>query len=123
TAGPRDILSMEIQSTGVSPLIPAERPDDARLVIGVRADAARGNATGDDPAASTWRSPLEVVLSVGTQRFPLELIDDTSDSFMRTGACVLDLSGMPIASNTIVLEFRAPRGFDRPPRLLGIEPN
>ena len=30
---------------------------------------------------------------------------------MRTGACVLDLSGMPVASKTIVLEFRAPRGF------------
>jgi predicted phage baseplate assembly protein len=124
TAGRNDTLWMELESTGDAPLIPAERPDDARLVIGIRADAARGSGSDEeDRAAAMRRSPLEVMLTSGSERLPLKVVEDTSGGFMRTGVCVLDLSGIRLASKAIRLEFRAPRGFDRPPRVLRIEPN
>jgi predicted phage baseplate assembly protein len=124
TAGRNDTLWMELESSGDEPLLPAERPDDARLVIGIRTDAARGSGAEEDhTAAAMLHSSLEVMLTAGAERFPLKVVEDTSEGFMRTGVCVFDLSGVQLASKAITLEFRAPRGFDRPPRVLRIEPN
>jgi predicted phage baseplate assembly protein len=122
-AGPGDVLSMELESRADAPLLPADRPDDARLVIGIRADAARGGGKDANLAAPRRHSPLQIMLTAGAQRLPLKLIEDTSEGFMRTGVCVLDVSGIAVASTAITLEFRAPRGFDRVPRVLCIEPN
>jgi predicted phage baseplate assembly protein len=121
-AGPGDVLSMELESRGDAPLLPADRPDDARLVIGIRAAPAPGDCS-DANLAAARRSSLRITLSGGAERFPLQVIEDTSEGFMRTGVCVLDVSGIAVASTTITIEFNAPRGFDRPPRVLCIEPN
>lgn len=120
-AGPGDVLSMELESRGDAPLLAAGRPDDARLVIGIR--AAPGGSGEANPSIPRRHSPLRVVLSAAAARFPLGVIEDTSEGFMRTGVCVLDVSGIAAVSRTITLEFSAPQGFDRPPRVLGIEPN
>lgn len=122
-AGPGDVLSMQLESRGDAPLLPAGRPGDARLVIGIRAASVPGGGSEANPAAPRRRSLLRITLSAGTERFPLQVIEDTSEGFMRTGICVLDLSGIAVASTTITLEFSAPLGFDRPPRVLCIEPN
>ena len=124
SAGRNDILRMELESIDDSPLIPPTRPDDACLVIGVRADTERGDpAADDDSTTANCHSSLEVMLLSGADRFPLRIIEDTSEGFMRTGACVLDLSEIPVASPAIALELRSPRGFDRPPRVLRIDLN
>jgi predicted phage baseplate assembly protein len=124
TADRNDVLHMDLETPENTPLIPPGFPDDARLIIGIRTDGAQG----DSPHGEEWRStqsssPLEIMLSAGAERFSLDIVEDTSNGFMRTGVCVIDLSGVRIASNSITLEFRAPRGFDRAPRILRIEPN
>ena len=121
-AGPGDVLSMELEFRGDAPLLTAGRPGDARLVIGIRAASAPGGGDAN-PAVPRRCSPLRVTLSAAAQRVPLQVIEDTSEGFMRTGVCVLDVSGVAVASQTITLEFSAPQGFDRPPRVLCIEPN
>jgi predicted phage baseplate assembly protein len=121
TAGPRDVLRMELAANGDLPLFPQEIPTGARLVIGIRADAPAGDSTDD---IGDWDGvPLEVMLSAGADRFPLTVIEDTSAGFMRSGVIVLDLAEVRIAPMAMVLEFRAPRGFDRAPRILRIEAN
>lgn len=122
--GPGDTLRMKLEATGVTPLLRPDRPRDAYLVIGVRADAARaGNAARILPDAGNLNSPLEVTFVSDMTRVPLRIVEDTTDGFIRTGACVLDVSGVQDESRSAILEFHAPRGFNRAPRTLRIEPN
>jgi predicted phage baseplate assembly protein len=124
TADRNDVLRMDLETPDNTPFIPPDLPDDVRLVIGIRADDARRSASHEEESRNTKsNSPLEIMLSAGVARFPLKIVEDTSEGFMRTGVCVIDLSGVQIASKSITLEFRAPRGFDRAPRVLRIEPN
>ena len=119
-----DVLWMELEASGDSPLLPSGAPDDARLTIGIRADAALGGALAETGTAASGRhSPLDIVLSAGAARFPLRIVEDSTGGFMRTGVIVLDLSGVEADVKAMTLEFRAPRGFDRPPRILRVEPN
>lgn len=123
TAGPRDVLRMELAAHGDLPLFPAEIPADARLVIGIRADAPRDGSAAAAAAEECCSVPLEVMLSAGADRVSLPVVEDSSLGFMRTGVIVLDLSAVRIAPKVMTLEIRAPRGFDRPPRIQRIEPN
>jgi predicted phage baseplate assembly protein len=132
TAGRNDVLRMELESTGGAPLIAPERSDNAYFVIGIRAGNQQNQRRRSDAPQRTYKtevdasqrhSPLEVTLAAGADRVPLKIIEDSSEGFMRTGVCVFDLSGVQVASDTMTLEFRAPRGFDRAPRILRIEPN
>ncbi len=59
----------------------------------------------------------------GTNRFSLPIVNDSSRGMMRTGALMLDMSQVKGSPKHFVIEFRAPRGLPRAPRLLRIEPN
>ena len=115
------VLRMRLAATGLEPLFGRGRPGDARLAIGVRADTPRG--TGGSQRRVNTHSPLEVRLVTEDGQVPLRMIEDTTQGLLRTGVCVLDLSGVEGAPTAATLEFRAPGGFDRAPRLLCIEPN
>ncbi len=117
---PGNILSLELVGSRDAPLLPVDRPDDAYLTIGVRAPASQ-DVSG--AVASTGGVPLEVALLSGTQQHALRVVQDTSAGFTRTGVCILDISAAQVATNSITLKFRAPRGFERRPRVLRIEPN
>ena len=121
TGDRNDVLWMDLETPDKTPFIPAGLPDDACLVIGVRADGAQVCAPDEEESRNRKiNSPIEITLSSGAARFPLKIVEDTSDGFMRTGVFVIDLSGIQVASNSITLEFRAPSGFDRAPRVLRI---
>ena len=111
-----DLLRMDLEATGQWPLFPPGPLDDARFLIGVRADAP---AT-PPPAGG---SLLEVVLTAGTQRISLPIVGDTTAGFLRTGTLALDLTGLELDVAALTLEFRAPHGLDVPPRIVRIEPN
>ena len=116
------LLRMTLVSTGEYPLFENGRPTDARLMIGVRADAGTA-ATGGSTDAAKIASPLEVTLVIGDDRIALPIIEDSSCGMLRTGALVLDISAVHLSPKTAILEFRAPGGLDRAPRLVRIEPN
>jgi len=111
-----DVLRMDLEAAGQWPLFPPGPLDDARLLIGVRtgAPAAPSPVTG---------SLLEVVLTAGTQRIALPIIEDTTAGFLRTGTLALDLTGLELDVAALTLEFRAAHGLDMPPRIVRIEPN
>lgn len=115
------VLIMSLSATGHRPLLGEDRPMDARLVIGIRAAPARGG-TAPDHARSPV-SPLRVTLAAEDERIDLPIVEDGSQGMLRTGALVLDLSGVATAAMSATLEFSAPGGFAREPRLLRIEPN
>ncbi|BAB52831.1 putative baseplate assembly protein [Mesorhizobium japonicum] len=115
------VLAMTLEATGAAPLFWREPADDARLVIGVR--AAGGQSKAAPAAANSAGSPLEVTLVTPSQRVPLRIVEDTTGGFLRTGFCSLDVSAIRDPSTSAILEFRLPRGFDRAPGILRIEPN
>lgn len=125
-AGRRDVLSMRFQCGGDAGLFPPKRKDaeGAYWAIGVRADAPRPGSAPDPAENPKPRpSPLAATLVVGTDRFPLAIESDSTEGLLRTGAVVLNLSKVPDSRAELTLELHAPRGFERPPRLLRIEPN
>jgi predicted phage baseplate assembly protein len=62
-------------------------------------------------------------LLIGTERIALDIVADSTDGLLRSGALVLDLSAIPASPKNLAIELRSPKGFERPPRLLRIEPN
>jgi len=131
SAGSGDVLLMEFECRSDDGLFPAQRADadGALWPIGIRADKP---LTGDiaDPgalfaaAAGTPRgSPLTATLVTPTERMPLGIASDSSDGMLRTGVLLLDLSAVSASPGSFTIELRATHGFERPPRLLRIEPN
>jgi predicted phage baseplate assembly protein len=120
--GQDSVLRMQLEATGYAPLFEPGHPKDAYLTIGVRIDPPTGaeKAAGK---AECRRSPLEVTLVANGSRIALPVKDDSTEGMLRTGAIVLDVSAVEIAPMTATLEFRAPAGFERAPRILRIEPN
>jgi predicted phage baseplate assembly protein len=116
------VLRMELAPTGYSPLFESARPDDARLIIGVRADAPRGGPVAVEPGSGR-ASPLVVTLVADGERIPLPIVEDSTEGLLRTGALVLGLAGVETMPLSAVFEFEAPEGFERAPRILRIEPN
>ena len=130
-AGPNDVLVMEFECRSDDGLFPAKRADadGALWPIGVRADKP---LAGDLPepvsifaaANATTRAPsLAATLVTATDRVPLRIASDSSDGLLRTGVLLLDLSAVKDSPRSFSIELRSPRGFERPPRLLRIEPN
>lgn len=119
-AGPRDVLRLDYRCTGEGGLFPARRvdADGAYLTIGIRADTF--DDSKPDACADT---ALAITLLAGSSRHALEILADSSLGFMRTGAIILDVSMVPGSPREFTLEFRSPRGFARPPRILHIELN
>lgn len=131
SAGRSDVLLMEFECRSDDGLFPAKRADadGALWPIGVRADKP---LTGDiaDPGAlfaavtDTLRSSsLTVTLVTPTERIPLGIASDSSDGMLRTGVLLLDLSAVKDSPKSFTIELRSTHGFERPPRLLRIEPN
>lgn len=125
-AGPRDLLSMQFRC-GDTGLFPTKRKEaeGAYWAIGVRADAPlSGDVSEPAESQKSGRSPLAAALVVaGTRRFPLRIVSDTTAGLLCTGALLLDVSSVQDSPVEFTLELHARRGFDRPPRLLRIEPN
>lgn len=130
-AGKNDVLVMELECRGDDGLFPPKRSDadGALWPIGVRADKT---LTGDltepgsrfERAGATPRAAsLTATLVTPTERVPLPVVSDSSDGLLRTGAMLLDLSAVKDSPKTCAIELRSARGFERPPRLLRIEPN
>ncbi|HVC12455.1 MAG TPA: putative baseplate assembly protein [Burkholderiales bacterium] len=118
-AGPGDALALEFECAGKTGLFPPRRADaeGACMIVGVRADASAGaDAPGGD-------APLAVTLVADGARTALKIVADTTQGFMRTGTCVLDVSAVAGSPQSFTLEFRSPRGFARPPRVLRIALN
>jgi len=120
-AGKNDVLEMEFECRGDG-LFPEKRSDaDAAFwPIGIRADKPlAGAAVGD----TTRHSSLTATLVTPDERIPLGITSDSSDGMLRSGFLLLDLSAVKRSSRIFTIEFRSPSGFERPPRLLRIEPN
>ncbi|OFA06907.1 putative baseplate assembly protein [Duganella sp. HH101] len=120
SAGSNDVLSIDIACPAGGGLFPERRSDAERafLIVGVRADAT----SGEDGAAAA-PVPLQIALNDGAARHSLRLVDDTSAGFTSTGVLVLDVSGVAGSPAAFALEFRAPGGFPRPPRVSRIALN
>lgn len=130
-AGKNDVLVMEFECRGDDGLFPPKRTDadGALWPVGVRADKP---LTGDlaEPGSRFARADatpraasLTATLVTPTERVPLRIASDWSDGLLRTGAFLLDLSAVKDSPKNFAIELRSPRGFERPPRLLRIEPN
>jgi predicted phage baseplate assembly protein len=124
TAGPRDIFAMEFETRADEGLFPPP-PEDASgafWIIGVRA-LDLSPQPSDEASQDLRPGGLAVDLVAGTDRYSLPIAADSSNAMMRTGALVLDLSGVKGSPKRFTIEFRAPRGLPRAPRVLRIEPN
>jgi predicted phage baseplate assembly protein len=130
-AGKNDVLVMDLECRGDDGLFPPKRADAEGAIwpIGVRADKpltgglAEPSSRFDRLSTARRAASLTATLVIGTERVPVPIASDSSDGLLRTGALLLDLSAVKDSPKQFSLELRAARGFERPPRLLRIEPN
>lgn len=113
------VFELGLTAAGWAPLFKADRPRDGTLAIGIRVE--RDNA--EAAASSGTGAPFEVTLTTEEGTFPLAVIEDGTHGMLRTGVMVLKLSEVEGAPKVATIEFRAPMGVDRAPRVLRIEPN
>jgi len=122
---------MEFECRNDDGFLPAKRADGdgALWSIGVRSDHP---LAGDDTQSGARFSPISAaprVFSLAatfvttTDRVELRIASDSTDGLLRTGAILLDLSMVKNSPKIFSIELRSPRGFERPPRVLRIEPN
>ncbi|RKT13290.1 putative phage baseplate assembly protein [Paraburkholderia sp. RAU2J] len=103
---------------------------DACLAFGVRVPAGVGRSAGagpvaDGPPAAAARQRFDAWLVDSVVRYPLTVVDDSTDGFQRTGAILLDTGAVPETlgtSYTIIFECRD-GGFPGAPRISAILPN
>jgi predicted phage baseplate assembly protein len=124
-AGPRDVLLLDFETNDLGGIFPSARheADGALLAVGIRADALSSASAAADEAGERAPSPLSVALFSGATRTTLPVALDTTRGFLRTGAVLLDLSGVLDSPARFTLEFHAPAGFVRAPRFLAIALN
>ena len=77
------VLRMTLDSTGPYPLFESGHPDDARLIVGVRADTPPSARRHD--AVVTMEASIEVTLVAGGDRVSLPVLKDTTGGMLRTG--------------------------------------
>ncbi|MFP3643369.1 hypothetical protein [Paraburkholderia sp. SIMBA_054] len=108
----------------------ANAASDACLAFGVRVPGGVDGAAGTGPlvdgppSAVAWRR-FDAWLVDGVVRYPLTVVDDSTDGFQRSGAILLDTGAVPktlAASFTIMFECRD-GGFPGAPRISAIQPN
>ena len=126
-AGPGDVLAIAFEVRGEHGLFPKDRQaaKGAHFVLGIRA-AGSGPAPevqDEEGGCAPCESSLDVALVADGARYPLSLAEDTSAGLLRTGALMLDVSGVKGSPKSFSLEIRAPRGFVRPPRWLRVTPS
>ncbi len=124
-AGQGDVLSIVFQCRDQVGLLGLNRESarGARLAIGVLAAPPVGGAVAIDKHTEGCRSPLIVMLISDKERVALRVVSDTTQGFLTTGVLLLDLDNVKSSPQDFTLEFSAPDGLARPPRLLRIEPN
>ena len=128
-AGPRDVLTLEFETRSDGGLFPSVAADvsGAHWVIGIRVAEGSPRAAdlpvADSAGEAGEAGRLSVALLTATDRFSLPVVEDSSQTMLRTGALVLDMSQVQDSPTAFSLEFRAPRGLPRAPRVLRIEPN
>ncbi|HET8775150.1 MAG TPA: putative baseplate assembly protein [Thermoanaerobaculia bacterium] len=118
TAGPRDVLALTFRPSSVGGVRPQPH---LTWGIGVRAAGSSAGGSESEGSSHTCRATLTATLVAGAKRVPLEIVSDTTNGLLTTGALLLNLDGVPAQELTI--ELRAPKGFARPPRWLRFEPN
>ncbi|HUR83681.1 MAG TPA: putative baseplate assembly protein [Thermoanaerobaculia bacterium] len=121
-AGTRDVLAMTFRTRGGGQAIPPVRTGRIASpppvwAIGIRAE---GEPTSSPRAC---RAPLTATLVAAGDRFPLEIVSDTTNGLLETGALLLSLDGVTSSPQEFTIELRSPEGFVRPPRWLHVEPN
>jgi hypothetical protein len=124
--GPRDVLAMTFQCRDEAGLFGLHRKDakGASWSIGVRAAPPLGRPAPEPRGSGkSRRAPLEATLIDGDERRAVEIVSDSTEGFLTTGALLLDLGKVPTSPREFTIELRSPAGFPRPPRLLRIEPN
>ncbi len=97
----------------------------ALLPIGVQVAPPFGDA-GDSSSSAHSHSSLAATLVTDDGQLPLPIASDSTRGFLTSGVLLLDLDNIPTPANKLTkftIEFRSPRGFARPPRVLRIEPN
>ena len=121
-ADPRDVLAIDFECRGDGGVFPPQRADAAAAcwTLGVRAAAPLMES---GPGEGTRTSPLKATLVTDSDRYSVNIVSDTTDGLLRTGALVLDLSAVASSPKRFTLELRAPRGLARPPRVLRIAPS
>jgi predicted phage baseplate assembly protein len=129
-AGRNDVLRMEFECRSADGVFPEKRSDadGALWPIGVRAAPSltvAGASSSTESATTDTARPTAVsaTLVVDSERFPLRVVSDSSKGLLTTGVLLLDLSNVVESPQRFTLELQARSGFDRPPRLLRIEPN
>jgi predicted phage baseplate assembly protein len=124
-AGPRDVLLLDFETNDIGGIFsPARREaDGALLAVGMRANALPSASAATDESGERAPSPLSVALISGATRTALPVALDTTRGSLRTGAVLLDVSGVRDSPPRFTLEFHAPAGFARAPRLLNIALN
>lgn len=131
SAGRSDVLLMEFECRSDDGLFPAKRADadGALWPIGIRADKSLAGGMTDPGALfaavndAPFGSSLTATMVTQTERIPLGIASDSSEGMLRTGVLLLDLSAVKGSPDIFTIELRSTPGFERPPRLLRIEPN
>jgi predicted phage baseplate assembly protein len=121
SAGHGDKFVLSFEAASPQGLLPPTlaMPESTCWAIGVRV------ADSVDEARSTVAkgSPLSAVLIADQRRLDVPIVEDTSSGMLRTGYLLLDLSAVKFSPASFAIEFRAPRGLDRAPRVLQVQPN
>lgn len=121
-AGPRDRLRIDFRCNGPTGLAdrgPVER--SALLTVGVRvADDLPVGDEADTTASATLEATLLVDDGGGEASYPLEVVDDGSAAFGRSGVIALRLPDSLPAAQTLSIELRVPCGFAVPPRVRNV---
>jgi hypothetical protein len=127
-AGRRDALKMTFACRDTSGLFGDDRKaaEGALWPIGVLVPPSLG-PIGDAPRPGVAsRSSLEATLVADDERYPLTIVSDSTQGFLKTGAILLNLDSVtarPEKLRTVTVEFRSRTGFANAPRVLRIEPN
>ena len=127
--GRRDVLAMTFRARDEAGLFGVRRQEarGARWAIGVRTapllSMASTQSTDAPSSPCTRPSRLDATLVSGDVRVPIAIVRDSSLGLLQTGVLLLDLDNVADSPAVFTIEFRAPKGFARAPRLLQFEPN
>jgi predicted phage baseplate assembly protein len=119
------VLALQFMCRDKAGLFGENRKDaeGAYWPIGVRVPPPVSGAASTESASESNRSPLVATFVATGEKVELKIASDTTQGFLKTGVVLLDLDNVKKSHSDFTIEFRAPSGFPRPPRVLRIEPN
>ncbi len=125
-AGPKDALRLTFTTRSDAGPLGKNRKDATGAWWAIGARSAVSDAYSTDAGSGTAQcnhSPLTATLLIGTERIALEIMDDSTNGLLSTGALLLSLDNLSVSPQECIIELRSPRGLPRPPQLLRIEPS